>query len=1278
MNSPIGKSKGFFLARLGKVVGVLGITLGALLLCAPLFSQGSFGRILGTITDQSGGVIAGATVTVVDQDRGVTRTLTTDEAGAYNAPNLTPGAYKVRVEAKGFQAIERQNIDVGVGKEIRIDLTPQPGEQQQTVTVTEAIPLVETTNATLGGTLNNADIADLPLNGRDYQNLLSLRPGVQLYPGGGPWTQSANGTRPDESVWMVDGVINFNGFDSRPIENMPGPFQDGATILPIDAIQEFNLMENPKAEYGWKSGAVVNVGIKSGTNTIHGSAYDFYRTSNWDARNYFNVGSVNGQCITGPPASCVQTSVDLKQFGGVVGGPIKKDKLFYFAGYEGQRTVIGDNYSLTVPATLSLAGAGSVNPGSSMVDAINCLRFPSVANCGVGNAVPAAAVPISAVSLATTGCAVGAAPANTVCNGGLFPNNGASNSFLSTFPIVSHSNNGIGKIDYHVNDKNTIAGSLFVSDYDALGEDHGFVNQNFTDFTPIRVWSTVASWVYTPNSSVVNELRFGYDRTSFNFVNLDVGSFANGTGQYSFINSGAPIGGFPTVNFAGSVAPLGTNSNRPQYNSPNPYYDVQDSVSYLKGKHAFKVGGEFTHFEADSAIPVGGRGIFNFNGGAAIPGSPSSTPLEDFYAGALSPSVLLTGNPFVTTTWETASGYLQDDWRATSKLMVNVGLRYTYTTPMKARNNAFGNFDPALGMTQEGRSGLGSGGDWNGYFRAFDPRFGFAYDLTGKGTTVIRGGLSVIHTTFWPLLTWDGQFGLQNNGTTSLGAVPTAASIQCASSGPLVNTCPSSGGGSITLGTATFAASQLCWDPNIAAGPGRTNACNNGQKSIFPISNGPLCGDGLGSDAAPCDIMGVTPNLVDPFVLNYNLSIQHQIGANLSIEVAYVGNRGYNLLSFTDANQAPLGAGWCLGTQTAAQKADACKGVTPGLSAGYNPLAAQEARPFYNKFPYLEFINFANNGAYSRYNSLQTTITRRMSHGLSFTTGYTYAHGLDNGSINRFGTLPQDSTNLGAEYASSDFDIRHRLTFTSTYNIPGIKGLFQLLEGWQLNGIYTYETAQPWAAWDPGDNLSGTGEAADRWDIFGNGSDFFSGKVSFPYCSGFPAGGGTVGASCGISTPYVGGNSQSFTGAAASTGIGNCAAHAQGTGATATLPTFGCYISPNGNSVLVPPALGSFGNLGRNVFRDSGFSNLDLSVFKNFKFKERYGLQLRWEAFNVFNHPIAANPYGSSSFVNSGNQFGKGGGSLGFAGLTNDFAAGNPLIGSGSQRVMQLGAKITF
>jgi len=446
---------------------------------------------------------------------------------------------------------------------------------------------------------------------------------------------------------------------------------------------------------------------------------------------------------------------------------------------------------------------------------------------------------------------------------------------------------------------------------------------------------------------------------------------------------------------------------------------------------------------------------------------------------------------------------------------------------------------------------------------------------------------------------------------------------------------------------------------------------------VFPVASA-QCGDGLanpsqpsGHNPAPCDILGVDPSIKLPFVINYNLGVTHALGPNLSLEVEYVGNHGYRLLSFADINQAQLGSSFCTNSLTAAQAADAC-GPHAATDGG---LASQESRPFYSKFPYLGFINQVSNRDYSNYNSLQVSLTKRMSHGLLFNVGYTYAHGLDNGSLNRFGLNPENSNNLAGEYASSDFDVRHRLTATATYNIPGIKGFGQLLEGWQINTIVTLASAQPWQTFDSVDNFSGTGENADRWDIFGNSSDFPSGNNRFPYCSGFGNVGGvvtTTGVTCGYATPYnPGSNAAPFSSAA---GIAKCAADAP---SAANLAAAGCYVSFNGNSVILPPANGTYGNIGRNIFRDQGFKNWDMSIFKNFTIKERYGVQARWEVFNVLNHPIAANPSGASSSVNTGNTPGPGnvfGGSF----LTPDFAAGNPLIGSGSQRVMQIGLKLTF
>jgi len=964
---------------------------GMLVFCLPLFSQESSGRILGTVKDQTGGVLASATVSVIDVERGVTRTLTADAAGLYDAPNLTPGTYTVRVEAKGFKTLERTNIELGVGKEVRVDMTPQPGDQQQTVTVTESIPLVETTNATLGGAISNKDINDLPLNGRNYQNLVALRPGIVIQPGGGPWTQSTNNIRPDEVAWNVDGVLNANFFDSRPVANMPSPFSDAATILPIDAIEEFSTVENPKAEWGWKPGAVVNVGIKSGTNTLHGSTYAFGRSDAMDARNYFNPGLIGGSCLsnTALPSVCDKLPAQLKQFGGVVGGRIKKDKLFFFAGYEGLRSKIGNSFVDTIPQTGSTTNDGSCQNGgtgscnNSMVDAIKELQLRGV--------------PLSPVSLALVGCT--AAP---TCTGGLYQNASAnSTAYLSGFPNVNKSDNWIGKIDYHINTHHTLNGLFFLGNYTGVGEDHGFVNQAFLDTSPIRTYSNVDNWVWIISSTTVNEMRFGYNRVDFGFNNNDIGKLSNGT-DYP-INTGVTTpGGLPNIYISpfgsfGGGSYLGTNPNRPQGSSPNPVFDVTDSISFLKGKHALKFGGEFSHIEADSLVYVSGRGRIAFSGGNQFNGT--STGLEDFFAGLPTKAQVLTGNPNIKTTWMNYAAYVQDDWRLKQGLTINLGLRYSYVSPIKEVNNLLGSFDPnsTFGMVQQGQNGLNT--LWKPDRKDFSPRFGFAWDVTGKGTTVVRGGASIIYSSYI-LFTFLGEFDFQNSNSTSIAAVPTGAIIETNGLGLAGNT--GTAGGKITLGTTGFTPSQLNWDPKVSSTPG----LNGGKVFPSPIAQ---CGDGQGLDAGPCSIMGVDPNLRDPYITNWNLGIQHAISGNLSLEVGYVGNHGSRLLGFRDINQTIPSTG---------------------------------ATPYGAKFPWLGIINWASNDARSNYNSLQTTLTKRLSHGLSFIAGYTYAHGLDNGSLNRFGLLPQDSTRPGAEYASSDFDIRHRLTLTATYNIPGRKGFW--------------------------------------------------------------------------------------------------------------------------------------------------------------------------------------------------------------------------------------------
>src|SRR5579863_6478814 len=419
----------------------------------PVLAQTTAGRILGTVSDQSGAAVPGATVVVTDTQRGISRTLTTDDSGEYVAPELLPGSYKIHVEAKGFKITERPNVVIEVATDVRADFALQPGQVTQTVVVEEDVPLVNTTSSTLGGTLSNEEITDLPLNGRNYENLLQLRPGVVRYPGGGFSTTSSNGLRAEDNGYFVEGLFNSEPYSGQAIINGAGIAGDSATILPIDSIQEFNIQQNPPAEYGWKPGAVVNVGLKSGTNAWHGSAFGFGRDGALDARNYFNDA---------PAAKLTRT---LEQFGGSLGGAIIKDKAFFFGAYEGQRYNVGNSYGgvtspMTVPSTTpngTCAFGFSGDCADSIPDVIADLLSPGNKS-GFG---------VSAASLKIAGCTIAG-----VCDGTGFPtNNTQSISISNGFNNNVHVDNGVGKVDYRLNDRHSISGMYFFGNNTGTVED---------------------------------------------------------------------------------------------------------------------------------------------------------------------------------------------------------------------------------------------------------------------------------------------------------------------------------------------------------------------------------------------------------------------------------------------------------------------------------------------------------------------------------------------------------------------------------------------------------------------------------------------------------------------------------------------------------------------------------------------------------------------------------------------------------------------------------------
>jgi hypothetical protein len=1249
MNALLNKPFASARLHLRSAVPATFLSLGLLLFAPASFSQGNEGRITGAITDQSGGAIAGATVTVVDVQRGLNRTLTTDDAGLYNAPNLLPGNYTVRAEAKGFKKIEQQNVTLQVGKEIRVDLTLQPGEVSQTITITEAPPLIETTNATLGGTLSNQTINDLPLNGRNYINLLTLRPGMTVYPGGGSAARSANGTRPEDIGYLLDGVREDDPYTGSSVLNAVIPAGDASTSLPIDAIQEFNTEQNPKAEFGWKPGAIVNAGIKSGTNSIHGTAFAFGRDTVLDARNFFN-DATSTQCNT-TPAICNKAPVGLEQYGASLGGAIKKDKLFYFINYEGQEYSVGSTLLLTPPLTVTTPGGAST--AKSLVDACNALNPGHLAYGSPGNSVS----PLSALLAGLNpDCSVRPTNFTPGPSESLFP----TNTSTAPLPLGMVSNNtqenGVAKIDYHINDQHSLSGMYFNGRGGGIWNDGayqvglpGSSNSPWMSNLYGKVQVGSAAWTWTPTSTLVNQFRGGYAyfHQTYDSVDANVNPLSYGidTGVADSRFFGFPfirINPFSSTNFR-----LG--GNWPKHPGPTGALDILDHVSILRGKHAFVFGGEIISNTADVFVTANGKGSIRFS------------TLTNFLTGTVRSngtlSQILTGNPERHLSNQGYAAFVQDDWHVKPRLTVNLGVRYELQTVLKDRNKQLGNFDPnsPTGLVQ---IGFGETAAYHGDHNNFSPRIGFAWDVQGNGKTVVRGGGSIMYEQlpYSVFIAVGNQLGLNQ--------VPTGATQIFCSANPCVNGSTQvtrAGQGNMNVLTenvlGTNGLSTNWKAQSLPCVTGTTPAAVSACGSIFPASVfADQCGDGLQvpgaatPDPFPCNTEALDPNMRTPYISTWSLGIQRAITNDVSVDISYVGNHGTKFLGFADINQPPLGS--------ASVNAPNC---APAFTASCNE---QWARPYASKFPYLAQIDRLSNIDKSNYNALQMTVTMRPTHGLSMLAGYTFSHALDNASAN-FGSnfLPVDSTHPAGMYGNSDFDIRHRLTLTATYVLPGKKSPGQLLQGWQLNSIVTIQGGSPWTAQDLTNDFSGTGQVSELdtygqfWNISGPPSAFKPGPSEVPFF--LP---GTTVAPGTTAAQYA------FNNAACVSAVGGT-----GTPAYASLTANGCYAE--GGTVLTPPANGTIGNAGRGIFRGSGFRNWDVSVVKDTVFKERLTAQFRAEFFNVLNHPEFYNPTGPAG---AGFNDPSAPATFGCGCNTPDQASPNPVLGTGANRSIQLGLKLIW
>ena len=1206
------------------------ILSAVLLLCAsvPGFSQANLGRILGTVTDQTGAPVPGATVTIIDVDRGPERTVTTDEAGAYVAPSLVPGNKRVRAELKGFKVVEQTGIALQVAQDLKEDLVLQAGDINEKIEVTAAAPMLDTTSATLGGSLGNTAINEMPLNGRNFENLLDLRPGVTKFPGNAGWSQSTDGGRPHDNFFMVDGIDSNDPWMAQSMMNAVMAAGDAGTMLPIDAIDEFRTEQNPGAQFGFKPGAIVNVGIKSGSNLWHGTAYAYGRDGSWDARNYFSDPTQPA-----PP-------VELEQYGGSFGGRIIRDKLFFFGNYESQHYSVGNSVQHAVPIT---------NPSSTDPNSL-------VGNCNAA----LAAGKLSALSAQLAGLSMTCAPLSNYP--GLFPVNNGSTKFLNTgLASLNDIYSGVGKVDYHLNEKNSFSGMYFISPGSGTFVDNPTIQINPYWLTVQSARSQVGSgdWTWVPTSSMVNSLRFGYSHYFQTFSTPDSSqnpadyNFNGSTYHFYTGQTNPAYYGLPAILFQGGLT-FELGNSWPKTVGPDGVWQVSDSVSWLKGKHAIKFGFDVLINQSTNNVTANTKGPMRFTSSLDANGNTIPT-MEDFFMGDMSRAQISAGNFLRHLQNEGYGAYIQDDWRISPRVTVNLGLRYELTTVFTEQNNLVGNFDPTQGLVQVGKQ---ISSPFNGDHKDFAPRVGVAWDVFGNGRTVLRSGAGIYYEQY----SYDSFMAVGN--LLGMRTVPTGVNLYTNG-----NPVPTTAGGTINLGAITLGGGAL----GDASTPGtvKYNWANNGPNT--PIySASPACGDGTvtlpsGLTPTPCNILGTDRNLRSPYVVKWSFDIQQALTKDLSLDVAYVGNHAARLLGVTDLNQPQLVDGFSPGWGNPANPNSPAGQCLASASAGYNNCAPdsgaeQAAAPFNAKFPYLGIINWLSNDNRANYNGLQVSLTQRVWHGFSYVLGYTYSHSLSQSPDNWSFLQPINSNNTNQLYGNSPFDVRHHFTYSVTYAIPGIKVPGQILQGWSINSIVNLQSSLPWGVNDFTTDFSGTGEInsiptnGEQWDFYGNPNDFKTTKALI----------NTNGGAGGI--PYFPGTSNP-----------TCLAHATAMGqlAVASLTNLGCYAQ--GSSVLVPPAYGSYGTLGPNVFRSFPFYNVDFSVTKAWRFRERITAQFRAEFFNVFNHPNISNVFGGPGGDNTyPDPSADAGQSFGFRPQTPDVTSSNPVLGSGGPRAIQLGMKIIF
>jgi outer membrane receptor protein involved in Fe transport len=998
------------------------------------WAQATTGSIYGRVADASQAVIPGAEVTAIGDRTGVSYRSSSDGLGNFTILNLPPGPYTVEVKKEGFETAKAINVVLDIDQKQLLNFELKVGAASTEVTVTTAPTMLQTESSETGEVIGSRDILDLPLLGRTFYSLTELTAGVVAQGGSiNSFNFQANGQREYGNSIQIDGI-----------ESTSNRTQDITVVPSVDAIEEFKVATSSfSAEFGRSAGAEVSIQTKAGTNQWHGDLYEFFRPNFTAARNYGFLG------ITTPPSTLKQHN-----YGGTFGGPIRRDKTFFFVSYEGtHENSANDGVFNTLPisqikidpdGSVDLSGlidplAGTPNvPAGQVIPIFNpqvsFALCPPPNPTGAGGCAsqqfPGNIIPASQVSTAGL---------NTVLDFFAAPNragdhNGWFNNYQYHYPTTYRQKQADARLDHNFSQKDRLSAVFHYNDSQILDENiyygHTVVpGADDTDFANKQnsgAQSYIVSETHLFSSRFLNEARFGYTRYYINQYSLLDGT--DYSTEYGMNNVGIP--GFPAT-FAYPYIQLysgyftGGSSYKPLLLQDHNW-QISDNLTLSGvGKHEIKFGGDFRRLNSFPFFTIFPTG-YQYYGAYFSPSTSDPTfgyynPYAWFPNGGSDISDLLTGLPFVTyiglqltnphtQSWE-MSYFAQDTFKLTPRLTLNYGLRYEYHAPYLDANNNASNYDPTTDSFLLAGRGSNSRGLVNPQRTNFAPRLGLSYLVHPK--TVVRAGIGLF-------------FSPENDGREDILSrnYPFSNLSQYEDyyyNGP--------------CNPATQPACDGIYNYQLDQGIPRNTSLNipPGASSIpsasIPFGQGPLLTSYY-----------VNPDMKTGYSANYNLSLQQQLTADFALDIAYVGSRGRRLsYAIGDFN--------------------------------FNPADGKDDRITTN----LGKIEAQTDVGLSNYNSLQVKLTKRVSRNLNFLATYTWSHSIDNGpspfDLGLNSNYPQDAYNLKSEIASSDTDVRNNFTFSGLYRLPIGRGqaLFShwgkvqefLLGGWQLNGLVLAESGMP-------------------------------------------------------------------------------------------------------------------------------------------------------------------------------------------------------------------------